>query len=127
VFWIFLSFIVVSVFSSASVAVWASTKHRERKDFYRGETLKKLAESGAAAVTEYLREEERLEEARRVAQRQRVVEGNRLVGLILLVVGGTLLVALRQLVPEQPVYLLSLAPMGIGVVFFMTPLLSSRS
>jgi hypothetical protein len=62
-----------------------------------------------------------------VAQRQRVVEGNRLVGLILLVVGGTLLVALRQLVPEQPVYLLSLAPMGIGVVFLMTPLLSSRS
>jgi hypothetical protein len=126
VFWIFLSFVVVSLFSFASVAVWAGTKHRERKDFYRSEMLKKLAESGSAAVIEYIREEERRDEVRRAVQQERIVEGNRLVGLILVVVGATVVVALYQIVPEEPVYLFGLVPFGIGVVFLMMPLLGGR-
>jgi hypothetical protein len=124
--WIFLSFTVVSVFSFVAVAVWAGTRQQERKEFYRGETLKKLAESGSAAVIEYLREEERQEERRRAEGREQMIVGNRLAGLILLVVGGLVAVALRQLVPNLPIYLFGMVPFGIGVVLLLTPFITSR-
>jgi Flp pilus assembly protein TadB len=124
--WIFLSFAVVSVFSFVAVAVWAGTRQEERKEFHRSETLKKLAESGSAAVIEYLREEERLEERRRGERREQMIQGNRLAGLILLVVGGLVAVALRQLVPDVPVYLFGMVPFGIGVVLLLTPLINRR-
>jgi hypothetical protein len=124
--WIFLSFGVVSVFSFIAVASWAGIRHQERKDFYRSETLKKLAESGSAAVIEYLREEERQEEARRAVERERMVEGNRLAGTIVVVVGGTVMIALHQIVPEVPVFLFGLIPIGIGVVLFVAPLIRGR-
>jgi hypothetical protein len=122
--WIFLSFGVVSVFSFVSVVVWAGTRQEERQAFYRSEMLKKLAESGSAAVIEYLREEERLEEARRARQRERRLEGTRPVGLILIAFGAIVVVALRQLVPFEPVYLFGLVPIGIGVVFLLMPFIS---
>ena len=122
----FLSFLFVSVFSFLSVAVWAGTRHQERKDFYRSETLKKLAESGSAAVLEYLREEERLDEKRRAEQRARMFEGNRLGGLILVVVGGALSVALQQIIQELPIYLFGLIPIGIGIVLLLTSLKGAR-
>src|SRR5262245_32657959 len=103
-FWIFVSVMIVSVFSFGSVAMWVGTRHQERKDFYRSETLKKLAESGSAAVIEYLREEERQEQARREVHRRRVAEGNRLAGSIVAVVGVTLLVVLRYLVPGEAAF-----------------------
>lgn len=120
--WLFLSFVVVSLFSFVSVAVWAGTRQQERKDFYRSETLKKLAEAGPAAVVEYLREEERLEERQRAYQRDRMIEGNRLAGLILVVVGGALAFALYWIVPGMPVYLIGMIPAGIGLVLFLTSL-----
>jgi Flp pilus assembly protein TadB len=116
----FLSFVVVSVFSFISVAVWAGTRHQERKEFYRSEILKKLAESGSTAVAEYLREEEKSDERRRLEQRDRMVKGNRLSGLILLVVGVTLMVALHQIVTEAPIYLFGMIPLGIGIVLLVS-------
>ena len=122
----FLSFLMVSVFSFISVAAWAGTRLQERKDFYRSETLKKLAESGPAAVVEYLREEERVEERRRVERRNRVVEGNRVGGMILLAVGGGLMIALYQIVRETPVYLFGLIPLGIGIVLLLASFMDRR-
>jgi len=122
----FLSFLIVSVFSFLSVAVWAGTRQQERKDFYRSETLKKLAESGSAAVIEYLREEEKQDERRRAVHRDRMIEGNRLAGMILLVVGGMLAVFLYYIVPNMPVYLMGLIPLGIGIVLLLTPLMTQR-
>ena len=122
----FLSFVVVSLFSFVSVAVWAGTRQQERKEFYRSETLKKLAESGAAAVLEYLREEERLEERRRAEERERMIGGYRLAGLILLVVGGGFAIALHQIVREAPVYLFGLIPFGIGMVFLLMSFMGRR-
>jgi hypothetical protein len=116
----------VSLFSFLSVAVWAGARQQERQHFYRSEMLKKLAESGSAALIEYLREEERLDEARRAVQRQRMVEGNRLAGVLIGVVGATLLVALRYLVPGEPVFLLALIPIGIGVVLMLVPVILRR-
>ena len=117
--WLFLSFAAVAVFSFVSVSAWAGTRYQERKEFYRGETLKKLAESGANAVVEYLREEERLEERRRMEARERAREGTWLSGWIVLVVGVALGIALVALVPDMPVFLLALIPVGVGLVLLM--------
>jgi hypothetical protein len=114
----FLSFVVVAVFSFISIAAWSGTRHQERKDFYRSEMLKKLAETGPGAVIEYLREEESQEGRRRAEQRGREFEGYRLVGLILLAVGSTMAIAMYYVVRELPVYLFGLIPASIGLVFF---------
>jgi Flp pilus assembly protein TadB len=124
--WIFLSFAVVSVFSFVAVAVWAGTRQQEREGFYRSETLKKLAESGSAAVIEYLREEERLEDRRRAERYEQMIQGNRLGGLILLVVGALVAAALLRLVPSAPVYLFGMIPFGIGLVLLLTPFINRR-
>src|SRR5262245_624879 len=110
----FLSFVVVALFSFISIAAWAGTRHQERKDFYRGELLKKLAESGQSAVLEYLREEEQQDERRRAEQRGREREGYRLAGLILLAVGTTMAIAMYFVVREPPVYLFGMIPASIG-------------
>ena len=122
----FLSFLIVALFSFLSIAAWTGTRHQERKDFYRSEMLKKLAESGSGAVTEYLREEEKQKEQRRAEQRLREGEGYRLVGLILLAVGTSMAIAMYFVVPDLPVYLFGLIPASIGVVFFSMSLSSSR-
>jgi hypothetical protein len=124
---IFLSFAVVSLFSFISIAVWTGTRHQERKDFYRSEMLKKLAEAGPGAVVEYLREEEALEERRRAELRGREREGYRLTGLILIAVGGVLTVALWKIVSDPPVYILGMAPLAIGVVFLGTAMFQRRA
>ena len=112
-----LSFGAVALFSFLAVAAWAGSRAEERKAFYRAEILKKLAESGPAAIAEYLREEEKSDERRRALQREREIDGGRLTGLILLSVGVTLGIAFRYIVPNLPVYLLATIPGGIGVVF----------
>jgi hypothetical protein len=114
----FLSFVVVALFSFISIAAWTGTRHQERKDFYRSEMLKKLAETGPGAVIEYLREEESQEDRRLAEQRGREFEGYRLVGLILLAVGSTMAIAMYYVVRELPVYLFGLIPASIGLVFF---------
>ena len=113
----FLSFVVVSLFSFLSVAAWAGARADERKAFYRSETLKRLAESGQTAVADYLREEDQTRERQRAERREEFVNGNRLVGMILVVVGVTVMLALYQVVPDAPVYLFGAVPLGIGVVF----------
>jgi hypothetical protein len=124
--WLFLSFGAIAVFSFLSIATWAGTRHQERKDFYRSEMLKKLAESGSAAVLEYLREEERQADRQRAERQQQIVEGNRVTGLILIAVGGVLTVALWKILPDMPVYILGMTPLAIGVVFLGLSLFSGR-
>lgn len=124
--WLFLSFAVVSTFSFVSVAVWVGTRHEERKQLYRSETLKKLAEAGPGAVIEYLREEEQIANRRRAVERERAREGFWLSGLILVAVGGALMYALRMIVPAIPVYLVSLAPIAVGVVLLLMPFTMRR-
>ncbi|HEV8396147.1 MAG TPA: hypothetical protein VGQ37_17825 [Vicinamibacterales bacterium] len=116
----------MSVFTFISVAAWAGARAAERKDFYRSETLKKLAEAGSAAVVDYLREEEKAEERQRAHARARMIEGNRLGGLILLVVGATVTVAFYQIVPDVPVYLFGVIPFGIGLVLLGSSMFGRR-
>ena len=112
----------IALFSFLSVAAWSDARRKEREEYYRNETLKKIAESsgeGAKAAIELLREQNKS-----VARRR--VEGMKLGGLITAVVGIGVMVLLHGLEHEEPVYLAGLIPLLIGLAlllytFFLAP------
>jgi hypothetical protein len=79
------------------------------REFYRSETLKRMAEmkGDASTVLAVMREDEH-----RAARRVR--EGLKLAGLILAGVGAGLVVFLRAIVPDMPVFLVGLIPLLVG-------------
>jgi hypothetical protein len=108
----FFSVAVTAGLSFVAVMVWLSQRHAERKEHYRGETMKKIAESGsAAAALEYARELDRMERAR-----QR--DGMRLGGLITMAAGVGLTVFAYGIEKNEPVYLIGLIPTLIGAAIF---------
>jgi hypothetical protein len=101
----------IALFSFLGVAAWSDARRKEREEYYRSETLKKIAESsgeGAKAAIELLREQNNNVTRRRV-------EGMKLGGLITAVVGIGIMVFLHGLVREEPVYLAGLIPLLIGL------------
>ena len=73
----------IALFSFLSVAAWSNARRREREEYYRNETLKKIAESsgeGAKAAIDLLHEQNRTVTKHRL-------EGMKLGGLITAVVG----------------------------------------
>ena len=112
----------IGLFSFLSVAAWSDARRKEREEYYRNETLKKIAESsgeGAKAAIELLREQNNVVTKRRF-------EGMKLGGLITAVVGIGVMVLLRGLVREEPVYLAGVIPLLIGLAllfytFFLAP------
>lgn len=112
---IFLPVVIVSIFAFTSVATWADARRREREAFYRSEMLKKIAESaapGAAAAVEVIREQARF------AQQARQ-EGQRLGGFVTIGVAIGLAVLLKALVTDDPVYLVALIPLLVGVALLL--------
>src|SRR5208282_6134500 len=112
----------IALFSFLSVAVWSDARRKEREEYYRNETLKKIAESsgdGAKAAIELLREQNKNVTKRRL-------EGMKLGGLITAVVGIGVMALLRGLVSGEPVYLAGLIPLLVGFAlliytFFLAP------
>jgi len=101
----------IALFSFLSVAAWSDARRKEREEYYRNETLKKIAESsgeGAKAAIELLREQNKS-----VARRR--LEGMKLGGLITAVVGIGVMALLHGLVHDEPVYLAGLIPLLIGL------------
>ena len=101
----------IALFSFLSVAAWSNARRREREEYYRNETLKKIAESsgeGARAAIELLHEQNKTATKRRL-------EGMKLGGLITAVVGIGVMALLRGLVRDEPVYLAGLIPLLIGL------------
>ena len=102
----------IALFSFLAVAVWSGTRQRERETYYKNETLKKIAESsgeGAKAAIELLRED-------RKPTQKRSIEGMKLGGLITSAVGIGLMALLHGLEHEEPVYLVGVIPLLIGLV-----------
>lgn len=122
---LFLSIGALALFSFLAVASWSGTRLAERKEYYKSETLKKVAENqgpGAAAALEYLREEERT-----AARRRR--EGQKLGGMIMAAVGIGLMVFLATVSDKQDkgAFLVGLIPLLIGVALFVhTTLLAPK-
>jgi nucleoside recognition membrane protein YjiH len=101
----------IALFSFLSVAAWSDARRKEREEYYRNETLKKIAESsgeGAQAAIELLHEQNKTVTKRRL-------EGLKLGGLITAVVGIGVMALLHGLVNDEPVYLAGLIPLLIGL------------
>jgi len=108
---------VICVFTFLSVASWAEARRQERKDYYKHETLKKIAESqgpGATGALELMREEKRI-----AARKQR--EGQRMGGLVLLAIGLALTPFLWVILDpgDKGVALVGLFPLLIGVALLI--------
>jgi len=92
------------------VAVWTDARRKEREAYYKAETIRRITESstdGANAALELMREEGRQEQIR-------TQEGLKIGGLITLAVGVSLVIFLRALIGNEPVYLCGLIPAFIG-------------
>lgn len=109
----FLSVAVTASLSFVAVMVWLGQRNRERKEYYRTETMKKIAESGsAAAALEYARELDRM-------ARARSRDAMRLGGLISMAAGLGLIAFLAGAGPEgQRAHLVGLIPFLVGLVLF---------
>lgn len=106
----FLSIAAIALYSYLAVAAFAGARSAERKAFYKSDMLKKLAESseaGATSALEYLREQEKQELRKRRA-------GLQLGGLITAAVGIGLMIFLRAMVQDAPVFLVGSIPLLIG-------------
>ncbi len=121
--YLFLGVGSVALFSFLAVAVWSGERRREREAYYRSETLRKIAESqgtGNVSIVEFLREEER-----NTVHRRR--EGQKLGGLVTIGVGIGMMIFLRAMERnEEPVYLVGLIPLFVGVAllgyaYFLAP------
>jgi hypothetical protein len=109
----------IALFSFLGVATWSDARRKEREAYYRSETLKKIAESsgeGAKSALELLREQEKNFVKRRL-------EGMKIGGLVTAAIGIGVMVLLRGLVHDEPVYLSGLIPLLIGVALLIYPLL----
>ena len=105
----------IALFSFLGVASWSEARRKEREAYYTAETLKKISESsgdGAKSAVEYLQEQNR-------NARQRRLEGIKLGGLITAAVGIGLMFFLRGVEHEEPVYLVGLIPLLIGVALLV--------
>ena len=83
----------------------------QARAYYRAETIKKIADmqgAGADSVLAVLREEEKI-------NARRVREGLKLAGFITGAVGFGLVICLRAIVPDMPVYLVGFIPGLVGV------------
>ncbi len=109
----------IALFSFLGVATWSDARRKERVAYYRNETLKKIAESsgeGAKSALELLREQEKNFATRRI-------EGMKIGGLVTAAVGIGVMALLRGLVHDEPVYLVGLIPLLIGVAVLIYPFL----
>ena len=109
----------IALFSFLGVASWSEARRREREAYYKSETLKKIAESsgeGAKSALELLREQEKNFVTRRL-------EGMKIGGLVTAAVGIGVMALLRGLVHDEPVYLVGLIPLLIGVAVLIYPFL----
>jgi len=121
--WMFLSIGAVALFVIFIPTVsWIDARRKEREAFYKADTIRRLAESsgeGAKAAVDLLREQDR-------QTQMKTREGMKIGGIINLAVGVALLIFLRALIGNEPVYLCGLIPGFIGVAmltyaYFLAP------
>ena len=113
---------VVAVFTFVTVATWAQNRRQERESYYREETYRKILEHGGDSgdrILRLMREEE-------TGGFRRRIEGQRLGGMITTVVGVGVMIFLYAIAGDEPVYLVGIIPLLIGIVlviygFFMAP------
>jgi hypothetical protein len=111
---IFLAIGAIALFTFLSVATWAGTRQAEREAYYKAEMMKKIADVGGERnpALEYLREEERIKEGKRIG-------GLKLAGLINTGVGLGTMIFLKALIPGVPIYLCGGIILAVGVALLV--------
>ena len=105
---LFLAITVSGMWAFVAIISWADFRRKEREAYYRHETLKKISEMPPESGLALLRQEERSN-----AHRRR--ENIKLGGLITLGVGIGLMIFLRAIDSNQPVYIVGLIPLLVGI------------
>jgi hypothetical protein len=111
---VFLAVASVALFSMVSIAVWSGARQKEREAYYKNDMLKKVSEAqgpGASSALELMREEAKLLAIR-------TQQGLKIGGLVLAGTGIGLMVFLRALVTDAPVYLVGVLVLLIGAALF---------
>ena len=107
---------IIAIFTFVSIATWVENRRKEREAYYRNETFQKMLDGSpesAETVHKLIREEEeRLERRRRRGMKLGLLLG----GLITTAVGLGLGVFLFFLVDDDPVYLVGIIPLLVGLV-----------
>ena len=119
---LFLSVVMVSVFSFVSIAVWTEARRKEREAYYKSETMRRIAEApgdGGRFVIEMMREEERIRQAATQARDIRTIEGMKIGGIVNVCVGIGLGVFLFSLGGRDSPYLVGAIPGMIGVALLL--------
>ena len=106
----FLSVGAIALFTFLSVASWAGTRQAEREAYYKAEMMKKIAEVGGNSnpALDYLREQERIAAAKRLG-------GVKLGGLVVSGLGLGVMIFLRALIRDQPIFLCGTIFLFIGL------------
>ena len=117
---------LVCVFTFVSIATWSENRRKEREAYYRNDTFQKMLDGSPESAEQVRALIHEAEERRELRRAQNTKMGLKLGGLITTVAGLGLAVFLYYLVPEDPVYLVGLIPLLVGVVlalfgFFMSP------
>jgi hypothetical protein len=112
-FFLFLSVIVISISSFATIAFWSHARRREREAFYKSESIRRLQDiqtPNSMDLPGMVREENRY-------QSRRSRDRSRLAGLVTAGVGAGLMIFLYAMLrteTTEPVYLVALIPVFIG-------------
>jgi hypothetical protein len=111
--YLFLAVAAIALFGFLSVATWTGTRFAEREAYYKAEMLKKIAEVGGEKnpALEYLREQERIAEAKRM-------EGFKVGGLVNVAVGIGLMIMLLGMHVGRA-YLAGAIPLLVGVALIV--------
>jgi hypothetical protein len=111
---VFLSVGAIALFSMISVSSWSASRQKEREAYYKNDMLKKIAETqgpGAASALELLREEAKIGSLR-------TKQGLKIGGLVCFAAGLGVLIFLKAMVTDEPVYLCGLIVMLIGAALY---------
>ncbi|HTV16456.1 MAG TPA: hypothetical protein VME68_17180 [Acidobacteriaceae bacterium] len=111
---VFLSIGAIALFSMISVTTWSGARQKEREAYYKNDMLKKLSETqgpGAASALELLREEAKIGSLR-------TRQGLKIGGLVCFAAGLGVLIFLKAMVTDEPVYLCGLIVLLIGVALY---------
>jgi uncharacterized membrane protein YozB (DUF420 family) len=122
---LFLSVVIVSVFSFTSIAVWTEARRKEREAYYKAESLRRVAEipgEGAKYMIEMMREEERIRQDRERLQELKKVEGMKVGGLVTIAVGVAMMIFMHGVGSDKSAYLVGLMPGLIGVALLISAL-----
>jgi hypothetical protein len=110
----FLSIGAIALFTFLSVATFSGSRFAEREVYYKAEMMKKIAEAGGGSnpALDYLREQERIAAAKRLG-------GLKLGGLVVSGLGLGVMIFLRALIRDQPIFLCGTIFLFVGLALLV--------